>query len=47
VSTNVCVLAYILVIPEGPLGTLTAGAACAFAFMFWKRGGHLKKQKLS
>ena len=47
VSTNVCVLAYIQVIPEVPLGTLTAGAACAFAFMFWKRkGGHLKKQKI-
>jgi hypothetical protein len=46
VSTNVCVLAYILVIPEVPLGTLTAGAACAFAFVFWKKGGYLKKQKL-
>jgi len=45
VSTNVCVLAYIMVIPEVPLGTLTAGAACAFAFMFWKKGGRLKKQK--
>jgi hypothetical protein len=44
VSTNVYVLAYILVIPEVPLGILIAGAACAFAFMFWKRGGHLKKQ---
>jgi hypothetical protein len=47
VSTNVCVLAYIMVIPEVPLGTLTAGAACAFAFVFWKKGGHLKKQKLN
>jgi len=47
VSTNVCVLAYIFVIPEVPLGTLTAGAACAFAFMFWKKGGHLKKPKLN
>jgi hypothetical protein len=47
VSTNVCVLASILVIPEVPLGTLTAGAACAFAFVFWKRDGQLKKQKLS
>jgi len=47
VSTNVCVLAYILVIPEVPLGTLTAGAACGFAFMFWKKAGHLKKQKLN
>jgi len=47
VSTNVCVLVSILVIPEVPLGTLTAGAACAFAFMFWKKGGHLKKQKLN
>jgi hypothetical protein len=46
VSTNVCVLAYIMVIPEVPLGTLTAGAACAFAFVFWKKGGHLKKQKI-
>jgi hypothetical protein len=46
VSTNVCVLAYITVIPEVPLGTLTAGAACAFAFMFWKKGGRLKKQKM-
>jgi len=46
VSTNVCVLAYILVIPEVPLGTLTAGAACAFAFVFWKKGGRLKKQKM-
>ena len=46
VSTNVCVLAYITVIPEVPLGTLTAGAACAFAFVFWKKGGRLKKQKL-
>jgi hypothetical protein len=46
VSTNVCVLAYILVIPEVPLGTLTAGAACAFAFVFWKKGEYLKKQKL-
>ena len=47
VSTNVCVLASILVIPEVPLGTLTAGAACGFAFIFWKKGGHLKKQKLN
>ena len=45
VSTNVCVLAKISVIPEVPLGTLTAGVACAFAFVFWKKGGHLKKQK--
>jgi hypothetical protein len=47
VSTNVCVLAYITVIPEVPLGTLTACAACAFAFVFWKKGGHLKRQKLN
>jgi hypothetical protein len=47
VSTNVCVLAYISVIPEVPLGTLTAGVACAFAFVFWKKGGHLKRQKLN
>lgn len=47
VSTNVCVLAYIMVIPEVPLGTLTAGAACALGFVFWKKGGHLKKQKLN
>lgn len=47
VSTNVCVLAYILLIPEVPLGTLTAGAACAFAFVFWKKGGHLKRKKLN
>jgi hypothetical protein len=47
VSTNVCVLAYILVIPEVPLGTLTAGAACALAFMFWKRGGSLRKPKVA
>ena len=47
VSTNVCVIAYITVIPEVPLGTLTAGIACGFAFMFWKKGGHLKKQKLN
>jgi hypothetical protein len=40
-------LAYILVIPEVTLGTLTAGAACALAFVFWKRGGSLKTQKLS
>jgi hypothetical protein len=46
VSTNVCVLAYIMVIPEVPLGTLTAGVACAFAFVFWKKGGRLKKQKM-
>jgi hypothetical protein len=46
VSTNVCVLAYITVIPEVPLGTLTAGAACAFAFVFWKKSGRLKKQKM-
>jgi hypothetical protein len=46
VATNVCVLASILVIPEVPLGTLTAGVACAFAFVFWKKGGHLKKQKM-
>jgi hypothetical protein len=46
VSTNVCVLASILVVPEVPLGTLTAGAACAFACVFWKKGGHLKKQKI-
>jgi len=46
VSTNVCVLASILVVPEVPLGTLTAGVVCAFAFMFWKKGGHLKNQKI-
>jgi type II secretory pathway pseudopilin PulG len=46
-STNVCVLAYILVIPEVPLGTLTAGVACGLAFVLWKRGGHLKKPKLN
>ena len=45
VSTNVCVLAYITVIPEVPLGTLTAGLTCGFAFMFWKKkGGHLKSK---
>jgi len=37
VSTNVCVLAKILVIPEVPLGTLTAGLACTFGFVFWKK----------
>jgi hypothetical protein len=47
ISSNVCVLAYITVIPEVPLGTLTAGLACAFGFVFWKKGGHLKKQKLN
>jgi hypothetical protein len=47
VSTNVCVLANILVIPEVPLGTLTACAACCLGFVFWKKGGHLKKQKLN
>ena len=47
VSTNVCVLAYITVIPEVPLGTLTAGLACVFGFMFWKKSGNLKKQKLN
>jgi hypothetical protein len=46
VSTNVCILAYILAVPEVPLGTLTAGAACAFAFVFWTKGGRLKKQKI-
>ncbi len=46
VATNVCILAYISVIPEVPLGTLTAGAACAFAFVFWTKGGRLKKQKI-
>lgn len=46
VSTNVCILAYISVIPEVPLGTLTAAAACAFAFVFWTKGGRLKKQKI-
>jgi hypothetical protein len=45
VSTNVCVLASILVIPEVPLGTLTAGVACAFAFVYWKKKGHGKEQK--
>jgi hypothetical protein len=47
VSTSVCVLAYIMVVPEVPLGTLTAGAAVAFAFVLWKKGGHLKKQKVN
>jgi len=46
VSTNVCILAHISVIPEVPLGTLTAVAACAFAFVFWTKGGRLKKQKI-
>jgi hypothetical protein len=46
VATNVCILAYILAVPEVPLGTLTAGAACAFAFVFWTKGGRLKKQKI-
>jgi hypothetical protein len=45
VSSNVCVLAYITVIPEVPLGTLTAGLTCGFAFMFWKKkGGHQKSK---
>ena len=46
VSTNVCVLASILVIPEVAFGTITAAVACGFAFLFWKKGGHLKKLKL-
>jgi hypothetical protein len=46
-STNVCVLANILVIPEVPLGTLTACSACGLGFVFWKKGGHLKRQKLN
>jgi hypothetical protein len=45
-SKNIENLAYTLMIPEVPLGTLTAGVACAFAFVFCKKGGHLKKQKL-
>jgi hypothetical protein len=46
VRTNVCIIAHILVVPEVPLGTLTAGAACAFAFVFYTKGGRLKKQKI-
>ncbi len=42
VSTNVCILASILVIPEVAFGTLTAAVVIGFAFMFWKKGGHLK-----
>jgi len=34
------------VVPEVPLGTLTAGAACTFAFVFYIKGGKLKKQKI-
>jgi hypothetical protein len=46
VSTNVCVLAKILVIPEVPLGTLTAGLTCASGFVFSEKGGNLEKQKI-
>jgi hypothetical protein len=46
VSTNVCVLASILVVPEVAFGTLTAGVVCGFAFLFWKKGGHFRKHKL-
>ena len=46
INTNVCVLANISIIPEVPLGTLTAGAACAFAFVFYIKGGRLKRQKI-
>jgi len=46
VETNVCVLAHISVVPEVPLGTLTAGAACVFAFMFWTKSRRLKKTKI-
>ncbi len=46
VATNVCLLAHISVIPEVPFGTLTAGAACVFAFALWTKGSRLKKQKM-
>lgn len=46
VATNVCLFAHISVVPEVPLGTLTAGAACVFAFMLWNKSGRLKKQKI-
>jgi hypothetical protein len=45
VCTNVCVIAQINIIPEVPLGTLTAGLACAFAFVIYTKGGKLKRQK--
>ena len=44
VSTNLCVIGFINVVPEVPLGTLTAGVACSLAFVYWKKGGRLKQR---
>jgi hypothetical protein len=45
VSTNLCVIGFINVIPEVPLGTLTAAVACGLAFVCWKKGDRLKLKK--
>jgi hypothetical protein len=36
-STNVCVLGYIMVVPESPLGAFTAIGACGAAFALWTK----------
>ncbi|MCW4018574.1 MAG: hypothetical protein NWF00_07870 [Candidatus Bathyarchaeota archaeon] len=41
-STNICILGYITVVPESALGALSALAAFAAAFIIWKRTHHTK-----
>ncbi len=42
-ETNLYILGNIMVVPESPLGALTAIGAFAGAFIVWKKSKHLKK----
>ena len=44
-STNVCILGYIMVLPESALGALSAFTAFAAAFILWSKFKHPKMQK--
>jgi hypothetical protein len=45
VSTNVCILGYIQVLPEAPIGTLLAVTAVGSGYVIWVKVKHPKKQQ--
>jgi len=47
VSTDVWILAFLFVFPEVPLGTLAAGVTFTLAFVIWKKGFRLTRNRAS
>ena len=46
VSSNICIIGYIMVVPESPLGALTAIGAFGAAFALWTKF-KLPKKKIN